>query len=52
MQAAEGVLGVDDLSMRQVEIKNFKFKSSSVDITFITSNYHVEINPSDVGPYR
>ncbi|EKX52843.1 replication factor C subunit 3 [Guillardia theta CCMP2712] len=41
--------GVEKL---KVEIKNFKFKSSSVDITFITSNYHVEINPSDVGPYR
>lgn len=35
-----------------MEIRPFKFKSSSVEITFVTSNYHVEINPSDVGPYR
>jgi len=36
----------------KVEVRNFKFKSNNVELTFIGSNYHIELNPSDVGPYR
>ena len=36
----------------RIEVRSFKFKSSTVELTFISSNYHVELNPSDVGPYR
>jgi replication factor C subunit 3/5 len=41
--------GVEKL---KVDVRPFKFKSSTVEITFISSNYHLEMNPSDVGPYR
>jgi len=36
----------------KVEVRPFKFKSNTVELTFISSNYHIELNPSDVGPYR
>ena len=41
--------GVEKL---KIDVRPFKFKSSTVEITFISSNYHLEMNPSDVGPYR
>ena len=41
--------GVEKL---KVDVRAFKFKSSEVEVTFLSSNYHIELNPSDVGPYR
>jgi len=41
--------GVEKL---KVDVRPFKFKSSEVEVTFLSSNYHIELNPSDVGPYR
>eukprot|EP00277_Geminigera_cryophila_P035105 CAMPEP_0173130480 /NCGR_PEP_ID=MMETSP1102-20130122/60032_1 /TAXON_ID=49646 /ORGANISM="Geminigera sp., Strain Caron Lab Isolate" /LENGTH=146 /DNA_ID=CAMNT_0014041537 /DNA_START=60 /DNA_END=497 /DNA_ORIENTATION=+ len=41
--------GVEKL---KVDVRPFKFKSSEVEVTFLSSNYHVELNPSDVGPYK
>jgi len=41
--------GVEKL---KVDVRPFKFKSSEVEVTFLSSNYHIELNPSDVGPYK
>lgn len=41
--------GVEKL---KVDVRPFKFKSQEVEVTFLSSNYHIELNPSDVGPYR
>ena len=41
--------GVEKL---KVDVRPFKFKSTEVEVTFLSSNYHIELNPSDVGPYR
>merc|ERR1719409_204962 len=37
--------GVEKL---KVDVRPFKFKSSEVEVTFLSSNYHIELNPSDV----
>lgn len=41
--------GVEKL---KVDVRPFKFKSQEVEVTFLSSNYHIELNPSDVGPFR
>ncbi len=33
----------------KAEHKTFKVKSVAVEVTIISSNYHIELNPSEVG---